>query len=163
MGPQQEWATTPIKSSSVPSPLPSRLATMDGMSAEEGSGEDYRRHLYDALHAASRDYDQAILTLAAGTLGLSVTFLHDITPTPVGSTRLLVIGAWGSLGAALIAIVLSFLTSQWVLRRRIAAIDDKSQTPSPLGDRVTGILNGLAGLGLIAGLVLLGLYALENS
>jgi hypothetical protein len=32
-----------------------------------------------------------------------------------------------------------------------------------LGDRVTGILNGLAGLGLIAGLVLLGLYALENS
>ncbi len=127
--------------------------------------EDYRRHLYDALHAASRDYDQAILTLAAGTLGLSVTFLHDITPTPIASTRILVVGAWGSLGAALIAIVVSFVTSQAVLRRRIAVLDrpDKVTAPPVWAERATGLLNALAGFALIAGLILLGLYALDNS
>lgn len=125
--------------------------------------ELYEKHLYDALHAASRDYDQAILTLAAGTLALSVTFLHDITPTPIASTRILVVGAWGSLGAALIAIVVSFVISQWILRRRIAVIDRLGEAPPRWAELLTEGLNVLAGLALIAGLILLGWYALENS
>jgi hypothetical protein len=49
--------------------------------------EDYLKLLYDAHHDASRDYDQAILTLSAGTLALSVTFVHDITPSPAAGSR----------------------------------------------------------------------------
>ena len=127
--------------------------------------DDYRRHLYEALHAASRDYDQAILTLAAGTLALSVTFLHDIAPTPIAWTRVLLLGAWGSLGAALIAIVASFVTSQWVLRQRITEVDRGAGVISPPGraERATVVLNAFAGVALIAGLILLGWFALENS
>lgn len=63
---------------------PSRLATIDAaMNDVDDRTEHHRRHQYDALHAASRDYDQAILTLAAASLALSVPFAHDITPTPV--------------------------------------------------------------------------------
>jgi len=135
------------------------------MGTDEDRMEHYRRHLYDALHAASRDYDQAILTLAAGTLAVSVTFLHDITPTPIAGTRNLVVWAWASLGVALIAIVVSFVTSQWVLRRRIAALDRAGKvTPPPVwAERATVILNAFAGFALIAGLILLGMYAYQNS
>lgn len=49
--------------------------------------ELYEKHLYDAHHAASRDCDQAILTLPAVTLVLSVTFAHNITPEPAARSR----------------------------------------------------------------------------
>ncbi len=125
--------------------------------------ELYEKHLYDALHAASRDYDQAILTLAAGTLALSVTFAHDITPQPAEGTRVLLVLAWISLGAALVAIVASFLTSQVVLRGRIETIDAESPAPPSRAERVTWILNLVAGIGLVVGLGLLGWYALANT
>jgi hypothetical protein len=136
------------------------MDSMAGSDDDEGLSE-YRRHLYDALHAASRDYDQAILTLAAGTLALSVTFLHEITPTPIPWTRLLILAAWGSLGGSLIAVVASLATSQWVLRRQIDAIDRRTQWTMASIDRAlqvrraTAILNAVAGIGLIVGLVLL--------
>ncbi len=43
---------------------------------------DHRKHLVDALHTASRDYDRNLLTLAAGALGLSTTFVHNIASHP---------------------------------------------------------------------------------
>jgi hypothetical protein len=128
--------------------------------------DDYRRHLYEALHAASRDYDQAIVTLAAGTLALSVTFAHDITPTPVAWSRLLLFLAWTSLAASLVSIVASFLASQRLLRSAIEALDRPSDaTPSPRNRMagLTEVLNLVAGAGLVAGLILLGLYALANT
>jgi len=130
--------------------------------------EDYRRHLYEALHAVSRDYDQAILTLAAGTLALSVTFAHDITPLPAVGTRTILLAAWGSLVVALVAIVISLLTSQRVLRESIASLEQPSAagatrpTDGPAA-RLTAGLNWLAGAGLVAGLALLGWYALANT
>lgn len=125
--------------------------------------ELYEKHLYDALHAASRDYDQAILTLAAGTLALSVTFANNITPQPAEGTRDLLIGAWIALGVSLVSIVASFLTSQRVLRSRIDKIDDETPSPPSLAERATWVLNVIAGTGLVVGLGLLGWYALANT
>ena len=127
--------------------------------------EDYRKHLYDALHAASRDYDQAILTLAAATLALSVTFVKDIAPHPVGDTRLLLLGAWGGLVVSIVAMLASFLTSQHVIRDRLAATFEPDATPAPPRDNyelATEIFNGVAGAGFVLGLALLGWYALAN-
>lgn len=45
--------------------------------------EDERRWLRQADHTASRDFDKAIMTLAAGALGVSIAFVHDIAPDPV--------------------------------------------------------------------------------
>lgn len=124
--------------------------------------EDYRRHLYEALHAASRDYDQAVLTLSAATLALSVTFLHQIAPHPIEGTRILLFGAWGSLAVAIIAMVISFPVSQHGLRRRIEAPDAGEKLPMTGAEKFTQGLNVLAGIGLVAGLLLLGWFALEN-
>jgi hypothetical protein len=135
--------------------------------------EDYRKHLYESLNSASRDYDQSILTLAAGTLAVSVTFAHDIATKPVPGTNAILLAAWGSLVLALVLIVISFQTSQHVIRLAIRAIDPppaRQQTRldrakaflSGLAAPLTGTLNVLAGAALIAGLGLLGWYAYLN-
>jgi len=128
--------------------------------------DDYRRHLYEALHAASRDYDQAILTLAAATLALSVTFAHDITPTPAAGTRTILLAAWAVLVVSMVAIVASFLTSQRLLRRTIDDLDRTEDAKPAAPGRMavaTELLNWLAGGALVVGLVLLGCYALANT
>ena len=127
--------------------------------------DDYRRHLYEALHAASRDYDQAILTLAAASLALSVTFAHDITPTPVEGTRIVLFAAWASLVVSMLVMIASFLTSQSVLRKAIEDLNrpkDEQAPPPGRWDGMTGPLNLVAGGALVTGLVLLGCYALAN-
>lgn len=45
--------------------------------------DEYRAHVLSAMHETSRDFDRAVLTLAGGTLALSVTFAHEIAPTPL--------------------------------------------------------------------------------
>ncbi|MFI5225296.1 MAG: hypothetical protein ACHQ3P_01325 [Candidatus Limnocylindrales bacterium] len=132
---------------------------------ETPAGAEYRRLLYTALHAASRDYDQAILTLAAGTLAVSVTFAHDITPTPVAGSRTLLLLAWGGLLVSMILTLVSFLTSQNALREAIEAHDhpERAKPGTSRWGGATSILNGAAGAALIAGLALLGWYALANS
>lgn len=123
--------------------------------------EHHRRHLYEALHSASRDYDQAILTLAAGTLALSVTFAHSVAPAPTPESRFFLTLAWLLLAVAIVAMVFSFQTSQAALMHQLTHIDDEIQS-EPWTVVATRLLNALAGLGLVAGLGLLGVYALAN-
>ena len=126
--------------------------------------EHHRKQLYDALHAASRDYDQAILTLAAASLAPSVTFAHDITPTPVEGTRPVLFAAWVSLVVSLLSIVASFLTSQRLLRDELNALNRPDEATSPpFWATWTEPLNWLAGLALVLGLVVLGWYAAANT
>jgi hypothetical protein len=127
--------------------------------------DDYRRHLWDALNAASRDFDQAILTLAVATLAVSVTFANDITPNPVPGSIGLLLAGWLLLLIAVGAVVTSLLTSQRVLRRMLEAIDDDA-SPEPARTsrtaRATDALNVASGGLLVAGLTFLGIYACMN-
>jgi len=124
--------------------------------------QEYRRHLQGALRDASRDYEQAVLVVSAGTLAVSVTFARDITPTPVpGSTGGLVV-AWLLLGLAMLATVLSFVTSQREIWNQTAAIDDGKEVKLTWLARATWLLNLVGGVALAGGLILLGAYALTN-
>jgi hypothetical protein len=125
----------------------------------DAAWDEYRKHLYEALHAASRDYDQAILAVAGATLGLSVTFVHDMTPQPVAGTTDLLLLAWLLLLGSLVAIILSFVSSQAEIRRLIIA-GRNAQPSSRAG--VTTALNTIAGLALVGGLTLLATYAVAN-
>jgi hypothetical protein len=126
----------------------------------------YRDHLVEALHAASQDYDRAVMTLASGTLALSVTFAHNIAPTPVAWSRNLLVGSWALLGLALIAILISLLTSQGGLRRAIADVDAGNEAalrkPGGLRALITERLNVLAGGSFVVGLGLFAYYAFVN-
>jgi hypothetical protein len=107
----------------------------------------------------------ALADPAAATLAVSVTFAHDIAPIPAEGSRTLLLIAWGALVVSMVAIVGSFLTSQWVLRQAIEDLDRPAGTepaaPGPAA-RATERLNLLAGGALVVGLVLLAGYALAN-
>ena len=55
---------------------------------------DERKLLIDAEAEGARSFDKAIMTLSAGALGLSLTFIKEIVCHPHGSTLWLLIGAW---------------------------------------------------------------------
>jgi len=71
-----------------------------------------RKLLISAEREGARQFDRAILTLAGGAFGLSLTFIRQIAPQPKSGTILMLIGAWVSFSASLLSTLISFLTSQ---------------------------------------------------
>lgn len=133
-----------------------------GPSSPESDRGDYLRHLYDSLQQASRDYDQAIITVAAGTLALSATFAGAIAEAPAPGSRAFLIWAWILLVVSVISIVGSYLTSQATIRHMIAHVYDAMPPKPGRRGRATAVLNLAAGAALVAGLALLAVYAVAN-
>jgi hypothetical protein len=103
------------------------------------------------------------MTLAAGALGISIAFIHNVASRPVQVAWLG--AAWVLFSLSLLLILVSFLTSQLALRKEIAWID----SGRPEGDNTSGnagrrtvTLNCLAALALIAGVGCLLVFALYN-
>jgi hypothetical protein len=121
-----------------------------------------REWLVKADYDASRDFDKAIMTLAAGALGLSIAFVHDLAPHPQAVPMLAV--AWLMFAGSLLAILLSFLFSQSALRREITAIDQSTVLATPGGTpgKVTFCLNISGAAFLILGVVSLVVFAMIN-
>lgn len=129
----------------------------------EGNRESRDREwLVKADYDASRDFDKAIMTLAAGALGLSIVFVHDLAPHPDGVPILAV--AWALFAASLLAILVSFLFSQGALRREITALDEGKvlSTPGGIPGRVTFCLNIAGAITLILGIASLVTFAIIN-
>jgi hypothetical protein len=149
------------------------------------SADQWRDHLNAALQTASRDYDQAILTLSAGILAVSVTFAHDLTPQPVPGSPPFLFAGWLLLLVAVTCTLFSFATSQRAIRKMIRAANSASaknlgtattQTQVKPGRgltrlrarvnagaaKVTGYLNAAAGIFFVFGVLLLVLYASFN-
>jgi hypothetical protein len=144
---------------------PDHATTGEPSEALDADLKKYRDWLIQADHDASRDYDAAVLTLATGTLALSVTFAHDIAPSPVGCSTALLGAAWFALTVSLVTVLWSLITSQASLRKTIDDIDQKraiSRHPGGTSARVTGWLNELTGACLVFGLVAFAVFALVN-
>ena len=71
-----------------------------------------RKSLIDAKREGSRLFDRAILTLAAGAFGLSLTFIRQIVPNIKSGTMFMLICAWVGFCISLLSTLISFLTSQ---------------------------------------------------
>lgn len=134
-----------------------------------------RKLLIDAEREASRSFDQAMITLSAGALGLSVTFIEKLAPSTAACQYLLYL-AWIGFASALLAILSSFLCSQFAMRRQ-RDLNDKNyqkqsleQIPnSTLGDEdkngwatTTNILNWLSIVCFISGVALLLSFSVVN-
>jgi hypothetical protein len=94
--------------------------------------EDYldeRKGLVEAKRQLSMHYDNLILGLASGAIGVSIAFMKDIVPRgpEPGSTPWLV-AAWISLVVCIGALALSFWASQ---RSYKLAIDDLDASHQP--------------------------------
>ena len=77
-----------------------------------------RKALIDAEREGARLFDRSILTLAAGTFGLSMAFIRQIAPQPEAASTYMLAVAWGAFGTSILSTLLSFLTSQFACRKQ---------------------------------------------
>jgi len=71
-----------------------------------------RKSLINAELEQARHFDKYILTLAAGTFGLSLLFIRQIAPQPETGIIWLLVTAWAVFGASILSTLISFLLSQ---------------------------------------------------
>ena len=82
-----------------------------------------RRLAIDAEGEVSTSFDKAMLTLSAGALALSITFIHQVAPAPRLMWLLLL--SWLGFSLTLLATLVSFLLSQASLRRYREIMDNR--------------------------------------
>jgi len=78
------------------------------------------RKLYEALclkyqdgaHASLQEFDRAILTLSAGSLGLSLAFIKDVVPLRNAVHLGFLFGSWYLFGSSVLLTLISFIASQ---------------------------------------------------
>lgn len=90
-----------------------------------------RTSLVEMEQKSADQHDKAILTLTAGALGLSLTFIDKIAPNPAVNTLWIVGVAWLSFIVSIFVILASFLTSQSACRRQRELLDIEYSTSEP--------------------------------
>jgi len=133
---------------------------------------DERKLLIDAKREGARSFDKAILTLAAGALGLSLTFVKEIAPNMRLGTIPLLIGAWAGFCVSLLCTLVSFLTSQAACSRQLKILeaeyfgnrDSRSEKINLKNwpGMLTNWLNILSIITFIAGAVFLAVFSAVN-
>lgn len=88
-----------------------------------------REILIDAEREAARSYDKTLITLSAGALVLSFTFIREMKTPPIAAWQIYC--AWAAFVVSLFLVLASFLLSQSAMRRQRDIIDDQyTQHPS---------------------------------
>jgi hypothetical protein len=121
-----------------------------------------RERLIASHQTASDSFDRALMTLAGGSLGLSIAFVKDIAPHPVAVWAIQT--SWVCMGVALALILLSFAASAEVHRRVIAGLEARrpyEQEPRWVRWGVTW-LNVVAAASFVAGAAFLIYFASVN-
>ena len=144
----------------------------DAARSDDEAVRQYWTTLAKADHDASESYDKLLIALSSGALGLSMTFIKDIAPSPLAETRATLVSGWGCLLLSLLATLASLLTSQRALRSTMSALrDPKDSVKTTLAtahargkawSRWTHALNLVAAVLLTAGLLQVVRFAAKN-
>jgi len=86
-----------------------------------------RKFLNEAERDTAKQFDKAILTLAAGALGLSITFIYQIAPHPNPNSIFFLIIAWSLFSISILSTLISFLTSQEACRQTRDLLDQEQK------------------------------------
>lgn len=122
-----------------------------------------RKSLIEAEREAAQSLDKTLVTLSAGALGLSITFIRQIAPEPEHLWVLYV--GWGGFSLSLLAVLSSFLFSQFALRRARQNLDLISEGEGGGGNPwagATNVLNFVSILTFVAGILFLAAFAITN-
>jgi hypothetical protein len=122
--------------------------------------DTYRQWLVEAHQRSSDAYDKAVMTLAAGALGISLAFVHQVAPRPTHKNWLAV--SWVLLAVSLLLIFMSFWTSQQTYLREIKKRDKLPVSRRDVPGWATTTLNVMSGLVFIAGVLCLVRFAWFN-
>jgi len=124
-----------------------------------------RKTLIEIEIGSARSFDKAMLTLSAGALAISLTFIHDIAPSP--KLKFLLILVWFCLIASLFTTLLSFLFSVEACREQRKILNasyesDQIKEQENIWDKRTGALNWCSILFFIIGVTFLFIFTLLN-
>ena len=86
---------------------------------------DWRSSSAATAFEASKSFDKYLLTLASGSFGISIGFVHQIAPSLVPFTRWLLVLAWLGFSAAMLATLLSLHLAQRAILETILHEDRK--------------------------------------
>ena len=93
-----------------------------------------RNSLINAELEQARHFDKYILTLAAGTFGLSLLFIRQIAPQPEAGTIWLLVTAWKTFGASILSTLISFLLSQEAYSKQRKILAEWYKKDTELGE-----------------------------
>lgn len=83
-----------------------------------------RESLVDSEREGAKSFDKFVLTLSAGAIALSLTFINQIASEIFPWTIWFLVTAWGSLVLSMLSTMLSLLTSQASCRKQRDILDD---------------------------------------
>ena len=119
--------------------------------------DEERKLLIDAKREAARSFDQTMIMLSAGALGLSLTFIQQL-PTKPAQWRAVLSAAWISFGIALASILVSFLFFQYAIDARIRSHEARAKA----WDKGARLANWLSVLVFTLGVVGLLIFSVKN-
>jgi hypothetical protein len=161
----QQVATQQVTTQQVTTQVVTQQANASDGQDQSGL-KKYRDWLVSADYETSNAYDQAVMTLSGGALAISITFIHDIAPSPHPGTLSWLGTAWCAFGASIASILISKLTSQWALRKAMRQTDDLTIYSHRPGGGFSYLTNGLgifAGLAFLIGVSTLAVFAVLNA
>jgi hypothetical protein len=142
-----------------------KRASKDEEPLERDAYLEERKSLVEAERESAQTLDKFLITLSAGALGLSITFIRQIAPDP-GWLWLLYVG-WGGFALSLLAVLMSLLFSQSALRSARDNLDRLYSGQEDLDSRnrwgsATNALNFASILSFVAGVAFLAAFAVVN-
>ena len=137
--------------------------------AEYGVYLEERKLLLQAEKEGIQQFDKAILTLAAGALAISITFIDQIAPHPKSETIYFLVGGWVAFIISLIVTLASFLTSQKACSKQIAILEhdyfESASEPNNQKNNLaiwTSRLNIASIVAFVIGVILLASFSILN-
>ena len=115
---------------------------------------DQRRMLCEMACRSTHSFDQGMITLPAGALAISMTFIKDIAPNPQAGWLLM--QGWACFGASLVLTLISLLTSYASLEKDKRELDLDQEREYSLKYRnrwseITKVLNWLSIVAFVFG------------
>ena len=95
-----------------------------GFDVDRNSYLDERKTSILAEHEQAASYDKWLMTLASGSLGLSITFFKEIAPRPIDDSMFWLMVAWAAFALSIIGTLASFLVSQSAHRFYVYQLDE---------------------------------------
>lgn len=128
---------------------------------------DERKALVSAMFEETKLFDRSILTLAAGSFGLSFAFIRQIVPAINPDTIKLLTASWINFSISIIATLISLLTSIKACRKQIEIlethIDNSSKNKScNIPSFCTTCLNILSIVTFALGVCYLARFSINN-
>jgi len=124
-----------------------------------------RKSYVESKGKSSEMFDKSILTLAAGALGLSITFINQIVETINPDTLFWLGIAWVGLCLSILSTLISFRTSVESFEKQIKILDDSYPNIPTISNKyitITKALNWVSTASFIVGTGCLAVFSYIN-